>query len=39
VSNLRRKLLKHTDRVTLQSVRGSGYALTLAPLRAPAPQG
>ena len=38
VSNLRRKLQKHTDRVTLQSVRGSGYALTLAPARAPAPQ-
>src|SRR6266853_1926308 len=30
VSNLRRKLMKHTDRVTLQSVRGSGYALALA---------
>ena len=39
VSNLRRKLMKHTDRVTLQSVRGSGYALTLAPARAPASQG
>lgn len=38
VSNLRRKLSKHTDRVTLQSVRGSGYALTLAQTRAPAPQ-
>ena len=38
VSNLRRKLQKHTDRVTLQSVRGSGYALTLVPARAPAPQ-
>ncbi len=38
VSNLRRKLLRHTDRVTLQSVRGSGYALTLAPARTPAPQ-
>jgi len=24
--------------VTLQSVRGSGYALALAPVRAPAPQ-
>ena len=31
VSNLRRKLLKHTDRVSVQSVRGSGYALTLSP--------
>src|SRR5207302_1937943 len=31
VSNLCRKLQKHTDRVTLQSVRGSGYALTLVP--------
>ena len=39
VSNLRRKLMKHTDRVTLQSVRGSGYALALAPTRAPASQG
>src|SRR5205814_943319 len=39
VSNLRRKLMKHTDRLTLQSVRGSGYALTLAPARAPASQG
>ena len=38
VSNLRRKLQKHTDRVTLQSVRGSGYALTLVPARASAPQ-
>ena len=38
VSNRRRKLQKHTDRVTLQSVRGSGYALTLVPARAPAPQ-
>jgi DNA-binding response OmpR family regulator len=33
VSNLRRKLLKRTDRVNVQSVRGSGYALTLLPLR------
>ena len=39
VSNLRRKLMKYTDRVTLQSVRGSGYALALAPARAPASQG
>jgi hypothetical protein len=30
VSNLRRKLAKYTDRVTLQSVRGTGYALALA---------
>jgi len=30
VSNLRRKLLKHTDRINVQSVRGAGYALTLA---------
>jgi two-component system response regulator CpxR len=29
VSNLRRKLARHTDRVTVQSVRGAGYALTL----------
>ncbi|HVS77390.1 MAG TPA: response regulator transcription factor [Steroidobacteraceae bacterium] len=28
VSNLRRKLAKLTDRVSVQSVRGSGYALT-----------
>jgi DNA-binding response OmpR family regulator len=33
VSNLRRKLMKHTDRINVQSVRGSGYALTLAPAR------
>jgi DNA-binding response OmpR family regulator len=40
VSNLRRKLIKHTDRVNVQSVRGSGYALTLSTTRAPqgAPQ-
>jgi len=38
VSNLRRKLMKYTDRVTLQSVRGSGYALALASARAPASQ-
>ena len=30
VSNLRRKLLKVTDRVSVQSVRGTGYALTLS---------
>jgi two-component system response regulator CpxR len=29
VSNLRRKLAKLTDRVSVQSVRGSGYALTV----------
>ena len=29
VSNLRRKLAKYTARVTLQSVRGTGYALAL----------
>ena len=34
VSNLRRKLAKHTDRVTLQSVRGTGYALALLSSRA-----
>jgi DNA-binding response OmpR family regulator len=33
VSNLRRKLIRHTDRVNVQSVRGSGYALTLAAAR------
>ncbi len=31
VSNLRRKLQKGTDRVQLQSVRGTGYALALIP--------
>ena len=31
VSNLRRKLGKLTDRVAVQSVRGSGYALTMKP--------
>lgn len=30
VSNLRRKLQRHTDRVSVQSVRGSGYALALS---------
>jgi two-component system, OmpR family, response regulator CpxR len=35
VSNLRRKLAKFTDRVTLQSVRGTGYALALMSARAP----
>jgi DNA-binding response OmpR family regulator len=34
VSNLRRKLLKRTDRINVQSVRGAGYALTLAFARA-----
>jgi DNA-binding response OmpR family regulator len=33
VSNLRRKLTKVTDRISVQSVRGTGYALTLAPPR------
>jgi two-component system OmpR family response regulator len=36
VSNLRRKLNRYTDRVTVQSVRGSGYALASA-RAAPAP--
>jgi len=36
VSNLRRKLAKYTDRVTLQSVRGTGYALALTSARGPA---
>jgi DNA-binding response OmpR family regulator len=41
VSNLRRKLLRCSDRVNVQSVRGSGYALTLASQRpgAAAPRG
>jgi len=34
VSNLRRKIARCTDRVTVQSVRGTGYALTLVPARA-----
>src|SRR5471032_113702 len=34
VSNLRRKIAKYTDRVTLQSVRGTGYALALLNVRA-----
>ena len=29
VSNLRRKLMRYTDRVNVQSVRGAGYALTV----------
>ena len=33
VSNLRRKLMKATDRVTVQSVRGTGYALALSSVR------
>ena len=28
VSNLRRKLARYTERVSIQSVRGAGYALT-----------
>jgi two-component system response regulator CpxR len=41
VSNLRRKLIRYTDRVNVQSVRGSGYALTLTSARTVAgtPQG
>jgi DNA-binding response OmpR family regulator len=41
VSNLRRKLSRCTDRVSVQSVRGAGYALTLAAARTltGAPQG
>jgi DNA-binding response OmpR family regulator len=31
VSNLRRKIARLTDRVSVQSVRGTGYALTLVP--------
>jgi two-component system, OmpR family, response regulator len=34
VSNLRRKIARFTDRVSVQSVRGTGYALTLVPARA-----
>jgi two-component system response regulator CpxR len=39
ISNLRRKIARCTDRVNVQSVRGSGYALTLlsAPGSAAAP--
>jgi DNA-binding response OmpR family regulator len=33
VSNLRRKLSKATDRVSVQSIRGTGYALALASTR------
>ena len=33
VSNLRRKLQRHTDRVNVQSIRGAGYALTLVAAR------
>ena len=39
VSNLRRKLMKATDRVTVQSVRGTGYALALSSARATAEEG
>jgi DNA-binding response OmpR family regulator len=38
VSNLRRKLAKHTERVSVQSVRGTGYALTLTAERVGAAQ-
>jgi DNA-binding response OmpR family regulator len=38
VSNLRRKLMKVTDRITVQSVRGTGYALALSAARAGAEQ-
>ncbi len=31
ISNLRRKILKHSERVSVQGVRGAGYALTLNP--------
>jgi DNA-binding response OmpR family regulator len=34
VSNLRRKIARHTDSVSVQSVRGAGYALTLVADRA-----
>src|ERR1043165_6336876 len=34
VSNLRRKIARFTVRVSVQSVRGTGYALTLVPARA-----
>jgi len=34
VSNLRRKLGKYTEQVTVQSVRGTGYALALLSVRA-----
>jgi DNA-binding response OmpR family regulator len=34
VSNLRRKIARCTDRVTVQSVRGTGYALALVSARA-----
>ena len=36
VSNLRRKLMRFTDRINVQSVRGSGYALTLTAARSTA---
>jgi DNA-binding response OmpR family regulator len=39
VSNLRRKLQTATDRVTVQSVRGTGYALALASPRMPVEEG
>ncbi len=34
VSNLRKKLMRYTERVAVQSVRGAGYALTLSAERA-----
>lgn len=37
VSNLRRKLMRFTDRINVQSIRGAGYALTLAAARAAVP--
>jgi DNA-binding response OmpR family regulator len=39
VSNLRRKLQRHTDRVNVQSVRGAGYALTLSSIPPPGAAG
>jgi two-component system response regulator CpxR len=37
VSNVRRKLTRHTDRVSVQSVRGAGYALVLVSERSGTP--
>jgi two-component system, OmpR family, response regulator CpxR len=37
VSNVRRKIGRYSKRVTVQSVRGSGYALVLTPERSAAP--
>ena len=39
VSNLRRKLARATDRASIRSERGSGYALTVMPGRTPEPAG